>query len=198
MDPEFTLHRSEESAESEPTERPSLEDWATLTNGTASPWLRARLGQELALDPDAAGLVRELMDPEYQQTIADSRKVLHPARIEVIRTEELQSGGKAKPKVRAKGSVVIASGRLEVVRFRANLTPLFLGISCILASVIWTVMVAQFLVVGAICGVLYAIDYEKTHPIGQYRKAVAAGDTALAEAILAWESEHRERRVASQ
>lgn len=150
---------------------PSEEDWAVLASGQASPWLRARLMDEVLRDPDAADRLAELTDPGYREAIAEAGELLRQPLPTPAKTVFVGDGG-----ARIQREVAI--------RLRPSLITLFCGVvSMVGGYIVGGSFFAMALALALVCFLLFIIDYLNTNPTVQMRKAEASGDVELADAL---------------
>jgi|GEM_PF-3967332 len=150
---------------------PSEEDWAVLTSGQASPWLRNQLMEVVLRDPEAADRLAELTDPGYRAAIAEAGELIRqPLPVPALMIVHGEGG---------------AAVRREVgIRLRPSLLTLFCGVAAICGGYLMGgAFFAMSFAIGLVCLLLFAIDYLHTNPVFQARRARASGDLPLAEAL---------------
>lgn len=150
---------------------PSEEDWAVLTSGQASPWLRSQLTAVVLRDPDAADRLASLTEPGYRAAIAEAGELLRQPLPVAARMVHVGDGG--------------ANLRREVeIRLRPSLITLFCGVTSMVGGyIVGGPFFAMALVLACVCFLLFVIDYQNTNPAVMLKKARASGDEQLAEAL---------------
>ncbi|HYE80162.1 MAG TPA: hypothetical protein VEI97_19460, partial [bacterium] len=153
-----------------------------------------------ALDPEAADLVAEALDPGFQASVAEAGALLHSATADTAppvaavvaaATEPPAAQGNREREARVvrvprvePAPQTLPIGREVELRTRPNYTWLFAAFAASLLGYLIPVLAVSFYILAGILGAVFLLDVYNTQPVTHLARARAQGDQVLVDALL--------------